>query len=542
LILGFDKEIVQVPVMISCNQNGAKVYVDNQQIGLTQNKMLTSNIGSGPREIRIEKDGFATQTLQEEISMQNNSFDFKLVPAMPAAVTINSNPEGATVYIDNLKFGETPTQSFFDAGTYPIRIEKENYETINEQITITELETTKSYILNDIRAILTIKTHPNATVKFNSESYKGSVINLKIAPQVLQITVEMPKAETINRVITLKPKTNEILEIYPEVQTGTVQVMIIPNSADIELNGDGGEHYTATGRKTFIDVPIGTYELIVKADDYKTHTESFQLQLDDTAAKQIKLEEGRDVPNNMIFVEGGTFQMGSNEESNEKPIHSVSVSDFFIGKYEVTQKEWKEVMGSNPSNWKGDSLPVEEVSWYDAVEFCNKKSEMEGLQKCYTGSGKNTKCNFSANGYRLPTEAEWEYAARGGSKSRNYKYSGSNTIGDVAWYAGNSGSLFISKKTHPVGQKQANELGIYDMAGNVWEWCSDWYSNSYYENSPQRNPQGPTRSFRRMNRGGGWIGKADYCRVAYRYFSYSGAHGPLISSSFVGFRLLRSSK
>jgi formylglycine-generating enzyme required for sulfatase activity len=352
----------------------------------------------------------------------------------------------------------------------------------------------------------------------------------------------MPKAETINRVITLKPKTNEILEIYPEVQTGTVQVMIIPNSADIELNGDGGEHYTATGRKTFIDVPIGTYELIVKADDYKTHTESFQLQLDDTAAKQIKLEEGRDVPNNMIFVEGGTFQMGSNEESNEKPIHSVSVSDFFIGKYEVTQKEWKEVMGSNPSNWKGDSLPVEEVSWYDAVEFCNKKSEMEGLQKCYTGSGKNTKCNFSANGYRLPTEAEWEYAARGGSKSRNYKYSGSNTIGDVAWYAGNSGSLFISKKTHPVGQKQANELGIYDMAGNVWEWCSDWYSNSYYENSPQRNPQGPTRSFRRMNRGGGWIGKADYCRVAYRYFSYSGAHGPLISSSFVGFRLLRSSK
>ncbi|MDP8269109.1 MAG: formylglycine-generating enzyme family protein, partial [Candidatus Tenebribacter davisii] len=519
LILGFDKEIVQVPVMISCNQNGAKVYVDNQQIGLTQNKMLTSNIGSGPREIRIEKDGFAAQMLQEEISLENNSFDFKLVPAMPAAVTINSNPEGATVYIGGLKFGITPTQSFFDAGTYPIKIEKESYETIEEQITITEPETRETYNLTDIRATLTIKTHLNATVKFNGNNYKGGVINLKIAPQVLQITVEMPKAESIERVVSLQPKSSETLEIYPEVQTGTVQVMTIPTNAYIELNGDGGEHYFNTGRKTFLDVSIGSYEMIVKADGYKTHTESFRLNADITVPLQIALEEGSDLESyttktgtEMIAVQGGTFQRGSNSgNSYKKPVHSITLNDFYIGKYEVTQKEWKNIMGSNPSLWKGNNLPVERVSWYDAVEFCNKKSKAEGLTPCYTGREKNTKCNFSANGYRLPTEAEWEYAAIGANQSRNYKYSGSNNISDVAWYDNNSGD-----KTHSVDTKQANELGIYNMSGNVSEWCWDWYDEVYYLSSPENNPQGANSGQRSVLRGGSWAGDGDLCRVAYR--------------------------
>ncbi|MCF7858227.1 MAG: SUMF1/EgtB/PvdO family nonheme iron enzyme [Candidatus Cloacimonetes bacterium] len=528
LKLAFDKEVIQVPVVITCNQNGAEILVDGNNIGRTENRMLTANISSGMRTISLQKDGFAAQTRTEEISMQNNSFDFKLVPAMPAAVSINSNPQGAAVSIDGLKFGITPAQSFFDAGTYPIKIEKENYETIEEQITITKPETKKTYNLTDIRATLTVKTYPNATVKFNGNSYKGGVSNQKIAPQVLQISVEMPKAETINRVVTLKPKTSETLEIFPEVQTGTVQVMTIPTTASIELNGDGGEHYTATGRKTFVDVPIGTYELTAKADGYKTHTESFRLQADATATKQITLEKGSDVPDNMIFVNGGTFQMGSNEENDEKPIHSVTVSDFYIGKYEVTQKEWKAVMGSNPSNWKGDNLPVETVSWYDAVEFCNKKSEKEGLQKCYSGSGKNITCDFSKNGYRLPTEVEWEYAARGGNKSKGYKYSGSNNIGDVAWYNSNSGS-----KTHQVGTKQANELGIYDMSGNVWEWCWDWYGN--YSSNSQTNPKGADSGSYRILRGGSWTGSGSGCRVANRVHS-----GPGDGYSYRGFRFLRT--
>ncbi len=233
----------------------------------------------------------------------------------------------------------------------------------------------------------------------------------------------------------------------------------------------------------------------------------------------------------MVFVRGGTFQMGSNDgDSNEKPVHSVTLSDFYIGKYEVTQKEWQEVMGNTPSNFKGDNLPVEKVSWYDAVEFCNKQSDKEGITRCYSGSGKNITCNFNANGYRLPTEAEWEYAARGGNNARYYKYSGSNTVGNVAWCEENSG-----KKTHPVGGKKANEIGIYDMSGNVWEWCWDWYSG--YNSGSQTNTKGPSSGSLRVLRGGSWFRHDGYCRVAGRNRSI-----PDLSSANGGFRFLRNSR
>ena len=220
----------------------------------------------------------------------------------------------------------------------------------------------------------------------------------------------------------------------------------------------------------------------------------------------------------MVFVQGGSFQMGSNDGGiDEKPVHSVTLSDFFISKTEVTQKEWKDIMGSNPSHFKGDNLPVEKVSWNDIQSYINKLNTKTGLN------------------YRLPTEAEWEYAARGGVKTQNsasYKYSGSNNIDEVAWYSSNS-----SSKTHSVGSKQPNELGIYDMSGNVWEWCNDWYDSSYYKNSPKNNPQGASSGSRRVLRGGSWYDRAGLCRVAYRNNNY-----PDRSRYDLGFRLLRSSK
>ncbi|MBL7817297.1 MAG: SUMF1/EgtB/PvdO family nonheme iron enzyme [Saprospiraceae bacterium] len=216
----------------------------------------------------------------------------------------------------------------------------------------------------------------------------------------------------------------------------------------------------------------------------------------------------------MVDVKGGTFQMGSNEYDDEKPIHSVTVSDFAIGKYEVTQKQWRDVMGSDPPelNFKGcDQCPVENVSWNDIQEF---------LQKLNQKTGKK---------YRLPTEAEWEYAARGGNKSRGYTYSGSNTVGDVAWYTDNSGY-----KTHPVGTKGANELGIHDMSGNVWEWCSDWYGD--YSNAAVSNPMGAAKGSYRVFRGGSWLRNAVLCRVASRNNST-----PTARSLYLGFRLALSS-
>jgi len=237
-------------------------------------------------------------------------------------------------------------------------------------------------------------------------------------------------------------------------------------------------------------------------------------------------------PPEMIQVEGGTFMMGSNDgEDDEKPVHQVTVSSFMIGKYEVTQKEWREVMGSNPSNFKSDDLPVEQVSWYDAVEYCNKRSIKEGLNPCYSGSGTSISCNWNASGYRLPTEAEWEFAARGGTKSKGYTYSGSNYIGSVAWYYDNSGST-----TQTVGTRAANELGVYDMSGNVWEWCWDWYGDGYYAESRSPDPTGSGAGSYRVIRGGSWDYYDSDCRVANRC-----SNDPVFGYYFgIGLRVLRA--
>lgn len=215
----------------------------------------------------------------------------------------------------------------------------------------------------------------------------------------------------------------------------------------------------------------------------------------------------------MVAIEGGTFTMGASEQDSnaydwEKPVHQVSLDGFSIGETEVTQELWQAVMGSNPSYFTGNKLPVENVSWNDCQTFITKLNQLTGQN------------------FRLPTEAEWEFAARGGNQSQGYKYAGSNTIDDVAWYWDNS------SETHEVGTKQANELGLYDMSGNVWEWCQDWYSSSYYSESVVNNPQGPSTGSSRVYRGGSWNFSARYCRVSYRYFNT-----PTFTLSDLGLRL-----
>ena len=215
----------------------------------------------------------------------------------------------------------------------------------------------------------------------------------------------------------------------------------------------------------------------------------------------------------MVWVEGGTFRMGATSEQGseaydrEKPVHSVTLSGYYIGKTEVTQALWKAVMGSNPSYFKGADLPVENVSWDDCQEFIRKLNALTGQN------------------FRLPTEAEWEFACRGGNNSRGYKYSGSNYIDNVAWYDGNSGY-----EPHPVATKSPNELGIYDMSGNVWEWCSDWYGD--YSSGAQTNPKGSYDGSSRVNRGGSWSINARICRSSYR-FNYS----PDLCDYVLGLRL-----
>ena len=330
-------------------------------------------------------------------------------------------------------------------------------------------------------------------------------------------------------------------------QTQTLSIRYSPSSATVLVDNKMVKGTNGVAQTT---LPIGQHSYIVFCDGYDSEEGTVKLKASTPSNLQITLsKEAVAIQQNivsqpavaqqpivqapiangnhisipvkdgvsidMVRVEAGTFTMGETVDIKDSydfvKKHQVTLTnDYYIGKYEVTQALWKAVMGNNPSNLKGDNLPVEQVNWDDCQKFISKLN------------------NITGKTFRLPTEAEWEYAARGGNKSRGYQYSGSNNLSDVAWYGDNSGS-----KTHPVGSKQANELGIYNMAGNVCEWCQDRFGK--YISSSQVNPTGANRGSYRVIRGGCWGYSAGICRSSCRSFSPPDHRG-----SGLGLRLVLS--
>ncbi len=248
-----------------------------------------------------------------------------------------------------------------------------------------------------------------------------------------------------------------------------------------------------------------------------------------SAPAVIKTETGIE----MVVIPGGFFEMGSeNGQSDESPAHKVWISPFLMDKYEVVQEQFKKYQLPDPSHFKNPKNPLEQINWTDATLYCNDRSRAEGFEPCY--DEETWECSFGGNGYRLPTEAEWEYASRAGTGTKYSFGSEVRKLKTYAWFTDNS-----SGKTHPVGQKKPNPWGLYDMHGNVSEWCNDFYSENYYKDSPEKNPKGPTEADERVLRGGAWNSSAGSCRSSYRTSDPS-IDDTCLASDAIGFRCVRN--
>ena len=421
---------------------------------------------------------------------------------------------------------------FVDLGTYTYRVRAANYETDAGVVTVDDPDPdhpkTVKVKLKSNFAEVTLKVDADAEIWVNNDkkgvrSWTGSLgkgtykIECKQEGHETSLTTKEITAAMNGQTITLSAP----VPIY-----GSLNVESTPIGATIYIDG---KEIGKTPR--YIDeVLIGQRALRLMKEGYEEYSEKVSLAKGErkqvkavlnkqevqqsiettTTASEYQTITIDGVSFTMKLVEGGTFQMGSNDcyaESDEKPVHDVTLSSYYIGETEVTQALWKAVMGNNPSYFKGDDLPVEQVSWNDCQEFIRKLNQKTGKS------------------FRLPTEAEWEYAARGGKKSKGYKYAGSDNEDSVAWYYDNS-----NKQTHQVKGKLPNELGIFDMCGNIWEWCIDWYGK--YDGGSQINPIGSPSGSRRVLRGGGWHFDNNSCRALNRSYDF-----PNEKNYGIGFRL-----
>ena len=440
--------------------NNAEIWVNGDRKGVGS---WTGNLGAGTYEIETRLENHRPVTITRDIAASAEPLSIHLDSPIPiyGEAEINSSPAVADIYIDGQKHGQTP--QLVDQlliGQHQLRLSKQGYADYNGQITIREGETTPvSATLSNATNITISCTNPQATLYIDG--------------------------------------------VQQGTASGTKQTSFGQHS--VRLVAEGWREYTGTINVT-------------------EQQRTFNLPMEELQQPKKTITVGN-VQFTMIQVSGGTFQMGATSEQgkdadeDEKPVHQVTLSPYYIGETEVTQELWQAVMGTTvqqqrdkayptyPMRGEGPNYPMYYISWNECQEFISRLNQQTGLK------------------FRLPTEAEWEFAARGGAKSRGYKYSGSNNLNDVAWYDSNSGNT-----THAVKMKQPSELGIYDMSGNVWEWCQDWYGK--YGKGSQTNPNGASSGSDRVNRGGAWNSNARRCRVADRNYS-----APDDRSDFLGLRL-----
>ncbi len=553
-------------LIIDSEPQGAEVWLNNESTGEVTPFRRKLAIGDEV-PYRLSLPLYHDEAGMVTVDQPRKELRFALRPAF-GSVTVTSTPSGALVFLDEKQVGQTPlTLDHIASGSHSLRFQAPQYAVERRNVSVADGQTANVAVTLAARfAEITVQAPQGAVVTVDGDRKGSGTLSWRQSEGLCDIVVSMAGHRDARRQLEVVAGRAQTVQLTPQPIYGSASVDSDLMDAEIWIDG---KQYGVTPN-VVERLLVGSHTLVLKKSGYADLQQQFSVEEGKEASLLVKLPAGRSVqftsekpgmqiivdgkklgttpltavvgighhsvsamrggdiidvrdlditsagaPLTMAFrdfnhtftvngvqftmveVGGGTFTMGATSEQGsdawdeEKPAHKVTLSDYYIGQTEVTQALWEAVMGSNPSDSKGGNLPVERVSWDDCQVFIQKLNQLTGKQ------------------FRLPTEAEWEYAARGGRKSRGYKYAGGNNIDSVAWCDGNSGN-----ETHPVATKQANELGIYDMSGNVLEWCSDWCGD--YTSSSQSDPQGSSSGSFRVIRGGCYYNFARNCRVSYR--------------------------
>lgn len=510
-------------IILNSDPSGASVYINDEFIGNTPITNYKQTYGI--YNYRIEHPNYHPETGTIELNSGKTEKSLSLKPAF-GAIAITSSVTGAKVLLDGKATNKvTPcTLEEVPSGQHTIIVQKDKYSPRQQNVTVEDGQTAKISITLDARfAQVSITSLDGAQIYCNRE-LKGTTKYLgDLMEGYYDIEARLAHHKTVTKQIQVVAGQSQEFSLNPTPIYGSLDVTSTPHDADVTIDG---KSYGKTPL-TIEQLLEGQHQVVISLKDYKNESRTVQIfenesaQIDAILNKKVvdikNTSQGLtitlgDVQFKMISVEGGSFERYRGLEYGVGDVfQTVTVSSYSIGATEVTQGLWEAVMGSNPSTYRGKNRPVEGVTWDDCQNFIRKLNTITGLK------------------FRLPTEAEWEFAARGGNKSninvRKNKYiSGSKPAEDMAWYGRSDG-------THDVGTKLPNELGLYDMSGNVWEWCNDWYDNRL-DKSPQINPKGPESGYQRVIRGGAWNSSAFDIHI-----TQSESRAPSKSGSVFGFRL-----
>ena len=510
-------------VVFHVEPNTAVVVIDNKNYVLDNGGYTQTMLSNGIYKYQISAKDYHSEKGEFTVNGAKVNKDVTLKPAFGwLNIAATGTLKDATIYVDDTLVGTTPISKYkLSSGTHHMRIVKSMYLTYEDNFTINDSEQLSyTATLTPDFATVTITADSGCDIYVN-DVFKGKSPwsgMLSTGTYIFEARKEGHRTTSLTKNISAEPAQQSYKLDTPTPIIGTINVSSTPIAADLYVDGKLVDQTPA-----MVDLLIGNHKITLRKQGYADHEQTITVEEGKVTDVTATLSEQKvakatgsaytetvnGINLKMILVEGGTFAMGSNDgDSDEQTVHTVTLDSYYIGETEITQAQWRAIMGTNPSLYTGDNRPVENVSWENAQEFCNKLSELTGKR------------------YILPTEAQWEYAARGGNKSKGYTYSGSNSISEVAVYDTSSHSN--------VKSKLPNELGIYDMSGNVLEWCSDWYESSYsfYRYAYTTNPQGSISGSRRVLRGGSWVSMPFCCRVASRDNSFPSDH-----YSIFGFRV-----